>query len=121
MINGEENYDYMNNDNDESDNNVTIKWHTETYYTKQQTQERNLYGTINYKRSLLHSKEYFKYFKLRKCKSVLLQAWSGPGGSRKLSSQILWQRHRMVVRLSALYTGRLYPRKYTWYLFLLEA
>jgi len=27
----------------------------------------------------------------------------------------------MVVRLSALGTGRLYPRKYTWYSFLLEA
>jgi hypothetical protein len=26
-----------------------------------------------------------------------------------------------VVRLSALYTGRLYPRKYSWYSFLLEA
>jgi len=26
-----------------------------------------------------------------------------------------------VVRLSALRTGRLYPRKYSWYLFLLEA
>jgi len=27
----------------------------------------------------------------------------------------------MVVRLSALRTGRLYPEKYTWYSFLLEA
>jgi len=27
----------------------------------------------------------------------------------------------MVVRLSALRTGRLYPRKYTWYSFPLEA
>ena len=40
--------------------------------------------------------------------AVLLQAWSGPEGSRKLSSQISWQRHRMVVGLSALRTGRLY-------------
>ena len=38
-----------------------------------------------------------------------------------LGSQISWQRHRMVVRLSALRTGRLYPRKDTWYSFLLEA
>jgi len=30
-------------------------------------------------------------------------------------------RHMMVVRLSALTTGRLYPRKYSWYSFLLEA
>ena len=30
-------------------------------------------------------------------------------------------RHMKVVRLSALRTGRLYPRKYSWYLFLLEA
>jgi len=30
-------------------------------------------------------------------------------------------RHMEVVKLSALHTGRLYPRKYTWYSFLLEA
>jgi len=36
-------------------------------------------------------------------------------------SQISWQRHRMVVRLSTLRTGCLYPsRKYTWYSFLLK-
>jgi len=52
MIHGEENYDYVNNDDsDDSDNNVTIKWHTRTYYTRQQIQERNLYGNINYERS----------------------------------------------------------------------
>jgi len=39
-----------------------------------------------------------------KGKAVPLQAWSGPEGSRKL-------RHRMVVRLSALRTGRLYPQE----------
>ena len=41
-----------------------------------------------------------------------------PGSS---GSQISWQWHRMVVRLSALHTGRLYPRKCSWYSFLLEA
>ena len=41
-----------------------------------------------------------------KGKAVPLQAWSGPEGSRKL--RFPWQRHRMVVRLSALRTGRLY-------------
>jgi len=30
-------------------------------------------------------------------------------------------RHMKVVRLSALRTGHLYPRKYSWYSFLLEA
>jgi hypothetical protein len=30
---------------------------------------------------------------------------------RSLGSQITWQRHRMVVRLSALSTGRLYPQE----------
>jgi len=49
--------------------------------------------------------------KKKKGKAVPLQACSGPEGSRKLSSQISWQRHRMVVRLSALRTGRLYPKE----------
>ena len=44
-------------------------------------------------------------------KSVPLQAWSGPEGSRKLGSQISWQRHREVVRLSAIRTGRIYPQE----------
>jgi hypothetical protein len=43
--------------------------------------------------------------------AVPLQAWSGPEVSRNLGSQISWQRHRMVVRLSALRTGRLYPQE----------
>jgi len=40
-------------------------------------------------------------------KAVLLQAWSGPEGSRKLR----FPDYRMVVRLSALRTGRLYPQE----------
>jgi len=43
-----------------------------------------------------------------------------PRGLNEIS-QISWQRHRMVVRLSALRTGRLYPSKCSWYSFLLEA
>ena len=42
----------------------------------------------------------------KKGKAVPLQAQSGPEGS-----QTSWQRHRMVVRLSALRTGRLYPQE----------
>ena len=42
-----------------------------------------------------------------KGKSVPLQTWRGPEGSRKLR----WQWHRMVVRLSALRTGRLNPQE----------
>ena len=38
-----------------------------------------------------------------------------------LGSQISWQRHKIVVRLSALCTGCLYPRKCSWCSFLLEA
>ena len=49
-----------------------------------------------------------------KGKAIPLQAWGGPEGSRRL-------RHMKVVRLLAIRTGRLYPRKYSWYLFLLEA
>jgi hypothetical protein len=40
------------------------------YYTRQQPQERNLYGNINYKRSSLCSKEFFKYFKLTAVQKV---------------------------------------------------
>ena len=42
----------------------------------------------------------------KKGKAVPLQAWSGPEGS-----QISWEQHRMVVRLSALHTGCLYPQE----------
>ena len=48
---------------------------------------------------------------LKKSKPVPLQAWSGPEGSRKLRFPDYGQRHRMVVRLSALRTGRLYPQE----------
>jgi len=46
-----------------------------------------------------------------KGESVPLQAWSGPEGSRKLRFPNLWQQHRMVVRLSALGTGRLHSQE----------
>jgi len=46
----------------------------------------------------------------KKGKAVPLQVWSGPEGSRKLRF-VSWQRHRMVVRWSALRTGRLYPQE----------
>jgi len=63
----------------------------------------------------------FCVIKKLKDKAVPLQAWSGPEGSRKLRFPNFMSRHRMVVRLSAYRTGRLYPTKYTWYSFLLEA
>ena len=46
-----------------------------------------------------------------KGKAVPLQAWSGPEGSRKLSFPDFMKWHRMVVRLSALRTVRLYPQE----------
>jgi hypothetical protein len=52
----------------------------------------------------LHSKS--------KGKAVPLQSWNGSEGSRKLRcSQISWQRHMKVVRLSSLRTGRLYSQE----------
>jgi hypothetical protein len=46
-----------------------------------------------------------------KVKAVPLQAWSGPEGSRKLKFPDFVKRHRVVVRLSALTTGRIYPQE----------
>ena len=46
-----------------------------------------------------------------KGKSVPLQAWSGPEGSRKLRFPDYMTKHRMLVRLSALRIGRLYPQE----------
>ena len=41
-----------------------------------------------------------------------LQAWSGPEGSRKLRfTDFMTTAHSMVVSLSALRTGRLYPQE----------
>jgi hypothetical protein len=57
-----------------------------------------------------------------KGKAVPLQAWSDPEVSRKLRFPDLWQQHRMMVRLSASRTGRLYPpSKCSWYSFLLSS
>ena len=47
-----------------------------------------------------------------KGKAVPLQAWSGPEGSRKIRfPDFMTTAHRMVVRLSALHTGSLYPQE----------
>jgi hypothetical protein len=46
-----------------------------------------------------------------KGKAIPLQAWSGTEVSRKLKSPDFTTTHRMVVRLSALCTGRLYPQE----------
>jgi len=51
--------------------------------------------------------------KVKKCKgkSVPLQAWSGPEGSRKLRFPDSRQHHRKVESLSPLCTGCLYPQE----------
>jgi len=54
-------------------------------------------------------------------KAVPLQARKGPEGSRKLRFPDFVTTAQGGGRLSALRTGRLYSRKYSWYSFLLEA
>ena len=54
-------------------------------------------------------------------KAVPFQAWTGPEGSRKLRFPDFVTTVQDGGRLSALRTGRLYPRKYSRYSFLLEA
>jgi len=56
-----------------------------------------------------------------KDKAVPLQAWTGPEGSKNLRFPDFVTTEQDGGRLSALRTGRLYPRKYSWYSFLLEA
>ena len=51
----------------------------------------------------------------KKGKSVPLQPWTGPEGSRKLSFPDFMTTAQDGGRLSALRTGRLHPRKSPWY------
>jgi hypothetical protein len=45
-----------------------------------------------------------------RCKTIALQAWIGPLGSRRLKLlEFIDSRHIKEARLSALHTGRLYP------------
>jgi len=57
-----------------------------------------------------------------KGKAVLLQAWSGPEGSRKLRfPDFMTTAHDGGKVVSLTHRLPLPPRKYTWYSFLLEA
>jgi len=56
-----------------------------------------------------------------KGKGVTLQAWAGPEGSWKLRLSDYVTTAQDGGRLSALGTGRLYPRKCSWNSFLLDA
>ena len=57
----------------------------------------------------------------KKGKAVPLQTWTGPEGSKKLRFPDFVTTVQDGGRLSALRTGRLFPRKYSWFSFLLEA
>ena len=71
-----------------------------------------VWGTIHYMSFMYLNVVYVIYWnQSNKGKAVPLQAWSGPEGSRKLGSQISWQRHRKVVTLSTIRTSRIYPQE----------
>ena len=63
----------------------------------------------------------FRCWLLLKGKAVPLQARRGPEGSRKLRFPDFVTTAQDGGRLSALRTGRLYHKKYSWHSFLLEA
>jgi hypothetical protein len=51
-----------------------------------------------------------------------MQVWIGPDRSKRLSLlKFIHSLYMKVERLSALRSGHLYPKKYFWYSFLLEA
>ena len=60
-------------------------------------------------------------FNIYKGKSVPLQAWSGPEGSRKLRFPDFVTTAQDGGRLSAYAPAAFTPKKWSWYSFLLEA
>ena len=68
------------------------------------------------------NEDFYASVMIKKCKSVPLQAWSGPEGSRKLrfpDFMTMAQGGGKVVSLT--HRPHLPPRKSSWYSFLLEA
>jgi len=61
-----------------------------------------------------------KFYQVSK-KAKALQAWTGPEGSRKLRFPDFVTTAQDGGGLSTLCTDRLYPRKYSWYSFPLQA
>ena len=62
-----------------------------------------------------------EYYLQLKGKSVSLQAWSSPEGSRKLRFPDFMTTVQEGGNFSALPTGCIYPQEISWYSFLLEA
>ena len=66
-------------------------------------------------------KKFVDHVVKHEVKAVPLQAWRGPEGSTNLMLPDFVTKTQDGGRLSALRTSRLYPRKYSWYSFLLGA
>jgi len=88
----------------------TRKKNTEALLMAMTTKEIGLEINTEQTKYRFMSRKQSKGHSHNRKKTVPLQTWSDPEGSRKLWFPDYMTRHKMVVRLSALGISRLYPQ-----------